>query len=70
MLVITATENDVIEIGDDVKIYITQRDGNKIRLCFDAPTKKIQRYNRNDKRNEAETVRLPSGIMKRRLIKK
>ncbi len=37
MLVLTQKEGEVLQIGDDVRIYIKRVKGNMVRLCIDAP---------------------------------
>ncbi len=37
MLVLTHKEGEVLEIGDDVRIYIKRIKGNWVRLCIEAP---------------------------------
>jgi carbon storage regulator len=37
MLVLTQREGEILEIGDDVRIYIKRIKGNWVRLCIDAP---------------------------------
>lgn len=37
MLVLTQKEGEVLQIGDDIKIYIKRVKGNWVRLCIDAP---------------------------------
>ena len=38
MLVLTQKEGEVLQIGDDVKIYIKRVKGNWVRLCIEAPS--------------------------------
>ncbi len=37
MLVLTQKEGEVLQIGDDIRIYIKRVKGNWARLCIDAP---------------------------------
>jgi carbon storage regulator len=37
MLVLTQREGEILQIGDDVRIYIKRIRGNWVRLCIDAP---------------------------------
>ena len=37
MLVLTQKEGEVLQIGDDVRIYIKRIKGNWVRLCIEAP---------------------------------
>jgi carbon storage regulator len=37
MLVLTQKEGEVLQIGDDIRIYIKRVKGNWVRLCIDAP---------------------------------
>lgn len=37
MLVLTQKEGEILQIGDNVKIYIKRVKGNWVRLCIDAP---------------------------------
>lgn len=37
MLVLTQKEGEVLQIGDNVRIYIKRVKGNWVRLCIDAP---------------------------------
>jgi carbon storage regulator CsrA len=37
MLVLTQKEGEILQIGDDVRIYIKRVKGNWVRLCIDAP---------------------------------
>ncbi|MEE2829236.1 MAG: carbon storage regulator [Myxococcota bacterium] len=37
MLVLTQKEGEVLQIGDDIRIYIKRVKGNMVRLCIDAP---------------------------------
>ena len=37
MLVLTQKEGEVLQVGDNVKIYIKRVKGNWVRLCIDAP---------------------------------
>jgi carbon storage regulator len=37
MLVLTQKEGEVLQIGEDIKIYIKRVKGNWVRLCIDAP---------------------------------
>ena len=37
MLVLTQREGRVLEVGDNVRIYIKRIKGNWVRLCIDAP---------------------------------
>lgn len=37
MLVLTQKEGEVLQVGQDVKIYIKRIKGNWVRLCIDAP---------------------------------
>ena len=37
MLVLTQREGEILEVGDNVKIYIKRIKGNWVRLCIDAP---------------------------------
>ncbi len=38
MLVLTQREGEILEIGDDIRIYIKRIKGNWVRLCIDAPS--------------------------------
>jgi len=37
MLVLTQKEGEILQVGDDVRIYIKRIRGNWVRLCIDAP---------------------------------
>ena len=37
MLVLTQKEGEVLQVGDNVRIYIKRIRGNQVRLCIDAP---------------------------------
>jgi carbon storage regulator len=37
MLVLTQKEGEVLQLGDDIRIYIKRMKGNMVRLCIDAP---------------------------------
>jgi len=37
VLVLTQKEGEILQIGDDIKIYIKRVKGNWVRLCIDAP---------------------------------
>ena len=37
MLVLTQKEGEILQIGDDIRIYIKRVKGNWVRLCIDAP---------------------------------
>ena len=37
MLVLTQKEGEILQIGEDIKIYIKRVKGNWVRLCIDAP---------------------------------
>ena len=37
MLVLTQKEGEVLQLGDDIRIYIKKVKGNMVRLCIDAP---------------------------------
>ena len=37
MLVLTQKEGEVLQLGDDIRIYIKKVRGNMVRLCIDAP---------------------------------
>jgi carbon storage regulator len=37
VLVLTQKEGEVLQIGDDIRIYIKRVKGNWVRLCIDAP---------------------------------
>ena len=37
MLVLTQKEGEILQIGEDVRIYIKRVKGNWVRLCIDAP---------------------------------
>jgi carbon storage regulator len=37
MLVLTQKEGEILQIGDDIKIYIKRVKGNWVRLAIDAP---------------------------------
>lgn len=44
MLVLTQKEGEILQVGDDVRIYIKRIKGNWVRLCIDAPPEvKLQR---------------------------
>ena len=44
MLVLTQKEGEILQVGDDVRIYIKRVKGNWVRLCIDAPREvEIQR---------------------------
>jgi carbon storage regulator CsrA len=44
MLVLTQREGEVLQVGDDIRIYIKRIRGNYVRLCIDAPRDvKLQR---------------------------
>ena len=37
VLVLTQKEGEILQVGDDVRIYIKRIKGNWVRLCIDAP---------------------------------
>ena len=37
MLVLTQKEGEILQIGDDIRIYIKRVKGNWVSLCIDAP---------------------------------
>ncbi len=37
MLVLTQKEGEILQIGENVRIYIKRVKGNWVRLCIDAP---------------------------------
>ncbi|MCB9758754.1 MAG: carbon storage regulator [Alphaproteobacteria bacterium] len=37
MLVLTQKEGEILQVGEDVRIYIKRIKGNWVRLCIDAP---------------------------------
>ena len=37
MLVLTQREGEILQIGEDVRIYIKRIKGGSVRLCIDAP---------------------------------
>ena len=37
MLVLTQREGEILQIGEDVRIYIKRIRGGSVRLCIDAP---------------------------------
>ena len=37
MLVLTQKEGEILQVGDDVRIYIKRIKGNWVRRCIDAP---------------------------------
>jgi len=37
MLVLTQKEGEVLQVGENVRIYIKRIRGNQVRLCIDAP---------------------------------
>lgn len=37
MLVLTQKEGEILQVGDNVRIYIKRIKGNWVRLCIDAP---------------------------------
>lgn len=37
MLVLTQKEGEILQVGDDVRIYIKRIKGHWVRLCIDAP---------------------------------
>ena len=54
MLVLTQKEGEVLQLGDDIRIYIKRVKGNMVRLCIDAP-------------REVPIVRVPSTPKKKPL---
>jgi len=54
MLVLTQKEGEVLQLGDDIRIYIKRVKGNMVRLCIDAP-------------REIPIVRVPSTPKKKPL---
>ena len=71
MLVLTQKEGEILQVGDNVRIYIKRIKGNWVRLCIDAPPEvKLQRIpalqqpqseNRNQRDPEVHVVRLRRG---------
>ena len=37
MLVLTQKEGEILQVGDDVRIFIKRIKGHWVRLCIDAP---------------------------------
>lgn len=37
MLVLTQREGEILQVGENVRIYIKRIRGNQVRLCIDAP---------------------------------
>lgn len=37
MLVLTQREGEILQVGDDVRIYIKRIKGHWVKLCIDAP---------------------------------
>jgi len=54
MLVLTQKEGEVLQLGDDIRIYIKRVKGNMVRLCIDAP-------------REVAIVRVPATPVRRPL---
>jgi carbon storage regulator len=48
MLVLTQKEGEILQVGDNVRIYIKRIRGNQVRLCIDAP-------------REVTLLRIPAG---------
>ena len=61
MLVLTQKEGEILQVGDDVRIYIKRIKGNWVRLCIDAPRnielKRIPAPRRQDDQAEKEEPR-------------
>lgn len=61
MLVLTQKEGEILQVGDDVRIYIKRIKGNWVRLCIDAPRnielKRIPAPRRPDEEEEKEKPR-------------
>lgn len=62
MLVLTQKEGEILQVGDNVRIYIKRIKGNWVRLCIDAPKevelKRIPAPRGSEEEQEA-TVREP-----------
>ncbi len=53
MLVLTQKEGEILQVGDDVRIYIKRIRGNWVRLCIDAPREiELKRIPAPSKREE------------------
>lgn len=37
MLVLTQKEGEILQVGEEIRIYIKRVRGNHVRLCIDAP---------------------------------
>ena len=60
MLVLTQKEGEILQIGDDVRIYIKKVKGNWVRLCIDAPREiSLQRIPVDKAREEQEQLAGP-----------
>ena len=61
MLVLTQKEGEILQVGDDVRIYIKRIKGNWVRLCIDAPRnielKRIPAPRRDEDNEEREQPR-------------
>lgn len=56
MLVLTQKEGEILQVGDDVRIYIKPIKGNWVRLCIDAPQSvELRRIPAPARQREAET---------------
>ena len=62
MLVLTQKEGEILQVGDDVRIYIKRIKGNWVRLCIDAPRnielKRIPVPRRDEDNQDREQPRL------------
>lgn len=57
MLVLTQKEGEILQIGDNVRIYIKRVKGNWVRLCIDAPREvTLQRIPAEKAREEMEEL--------------
>ncbi len=57
MLVLTQKEGEILQIGEDVRIYIKRVKGNWVRLCIDAPREiALQRIPADKAREEEEAL--------------
>ena len=61
LLVLTQKEGEILQVGDDVRIYIKRIKGNWVRLCIDAPRsvelKRIPAPRTREERQEKEEPR-------------
>ena len=62
MLVLTQKEGEILQIGDDIRIYIKRVKGNWVRLCIDAPREiPLLRIPADKAREESKRAEKPEG---------